>query len=61
MVVNGGWSIWSEWNGCTVTCGYGTKTRIRTCNNPTPSGGGQSCQESDTKSQTCFEILCSGK
>ncbi|VDI58963.1 Hypothetical predicted protein [Mytilus galloprovincialis] len=56
--VNGGWSIWSIWSACTVTCEYGTQRRIRICNNPAPAGGGQSCQGSDTNSQTCNANIC---
>ncbi|KAL7989069.1 hypothetical protein Chor_007988 [Crotalus horridus] len=38
-VINGGWSCWSSWSPCT----NGRKSRSRSCNNPSPRGGGKSC------------------
>ncbi|XP_057313930.1 adhesion G protein-coupled receptor B1-like [Hydractinia symbiolongicarpus] len=37
-VVNGGFSAWSNFSECTVTCGSGLQTRERTCTNPEPKG-----------------------
>ncbi|KAK7454681.1 hypothetical protein BaRGS_00039564, partial [Batillaria attramentaria] len=41
--VDGGWSCWTDWGPCSVTCGEGTRTRTRTCDNPPPSNGGADC------------------
>ncbi|XP_067653612.1 SCO-spondin-like isoform X2 [Haliotis asinina] len=46
-VINGGLTLWSQWTDppCGNTCGTGdvSRTRFRTCTNPTPSGGGLGC------------------
>jgi len=51
--VNGGWSVWGE---CSATCGGGTQSR--TCTNPPPSGGGDSCVGDLT--QACNSQSCGG-
>ncbi|VFV36298.1 complement component c7-like [Lynx pardinus] len=49
--VDGGWSCWSSWGPCV----QGKKSRSRECNNPPPSGGGQSCIGEPTESRQCEE------
>ncbi|KAL3880318.1 hypothetical protein ACJMK2_032566 [Sinanodonta woodiana] len=41
--VNGGWSFWSDWFTCSVTCGIGVQSRRRQCNRPLPEFGGVQC------------------
>ena len=36
--VNGGYSNWTRWSNCSVTCGDGVMTRSHQCNNPSPAG-----------------------
>ena len=43
--IDGGYSDWSECSGCTLSCGGGTQTLVRTCTNPPPSDGGKNCSE----------------
>lgn len=43
FTVNGGWGPWSLFTACSATCGVGTKSRSRTCNNPAPQNGGAEC------------------
>ena len=62
IVVNGGWSEWE--NGpCTKTCGGGTMSMIRKCNNPEPSCGGNDCvgPSSILLEASCNDICCPGK
>ncbi|KAK2570892.1 Mucin-like protein [Acropora cervicornis] len=41
--INGGYTLWSTWSGCSASCGKGFHTRFRNCTNPEPEGGGKNC------------------
>ncbi|XP_060607592.1 uncharacterized protein LOC132759768 [Ruditapes philippinarum] len=56
--VNGGWSNWGSYSSCPVTCGTGSVTRSRSCNNPTPAHGGTTCSGSATETGTCTKPAC---
>ncbi|XP_061184995.1 SCO-spondin-like [Saccostrea echinata] len=56
--VNGNWGSWGSYGACSVTCGSGTKSRSRSCNNPAPAGGGNDCAGSSTSSATCTLSAC---
>ncbi|CAH3040441.1 unnamed protein product, partial [Porites evermanni] len=58
LLVNGGWSEWGSWTSCSHTCGGGSQTRMRTCTNPPPSGGGADCQGGNSQSQSCNTDEC---
>ncbi|XP_027058955.1 A disintegrin and metalloproteinase with thrombospondin motifs adt-1-like isoform X3 [Pocillopora damicornis] len=51
--VHGGWSKWSNWTECSVTCGPGVVTRDRHCNNPEPAAGGKHCNGTNKESKSC--------
>ncbi|XP_027421385.1 hemicentin-1 isoform X2 [Bos indicus x Bos taurus] len=56
--VHGAWSTWQPWGTCSVSCGKGTQTRARLCNNPPPSFAGSYCDGAETQIQVCNERHC---
>jgi len=56
--VDGMWSSWGEYSTCSVTCGAGTKQRTRTCTDPAPSNGGNTCAENDLETSGCNLGTC---
>ncbi|XP_053387076.1 hemicentin-1-like isoform X1 [Mercenaria mercenaria] len=59
FVTNGKWTSWGDWGACSVTCGIGITTRIRTCSNPRPSTMGQYCEGTSDQVQICGNSSCS--
>ncbi|KAJ2954752.1 hypothetical protein O0L34_g3055 [Tuta absoluta] len=57
--VDGGWSAWGPWSGCTSAGGAGCgaaagwRERRRACNNPAPKNGGVDCDGSKIDRQMC--------
>ena len=58
VAVNGNWGSWDAWDACSVTCGNGTRTRERRCNNPTPSIGETTCTGSAVEQDNCYLLDC---
>ena len=58
--VDGQWSDWSVPSTCSVTCGTGTRTKTRTCDNPAPAHGGAQCIGSSDETEACQEVDCPG-
>ncbi|XP_071168590.1 uncharacterized protein [Mytilus edulis] len=56
--INGGFSSWSSWGQCSVTCATGTQTRSRTCTNPATQYNGLTCSGSYSDSKTCTLSPC---
>lgn len=59
--VPGNWSSWGAWSPCSKTCGNGTVTRTRSCDNPAPAYGGADCVGEANMTQDCLEQLCPGR
>ena len=61
----GGYSDWSEWSVCSKTCDGGVKNRTRSCTNPSPSNGGQTCTDQglgpDEETSACNVNPCPSK
>ena len=62
---DGGYSVWSDWSDCDVTCGGGLTQRYRTCNSPSPTNGGRDCAAVGLgpamESKACNLISCPRK
>ncbi|CAC5418366.1 Adhesion G protein-coupled receptor B2,Coadhesin,Thrombospondin-1,Adhesion G protein-coupled receptor B1,Mucin-like protein,Hemicentin-1,Adhesion G protein-coupled receptor B3,Thrombospondin-2 [Mytilus coruscus] len=56
--VDGGWTEWTGWSECSVSCGIGTQDRMRTCSGPEPKYGGQNCTGNNLDYKTCDSIPC---
>ena len=50
--VDGGYSEWTDFTGCSLTCGVGMSVRERTCTNPIPKGNGKDCSTLGKSSET---------
>ena len=57
--MDGGYTNWTI-SECSVTCGGGVKTYIRTCTNPPPSNSGKDCYDlgPSQKTESCNEEAC---
>ena len=61
--MHGGWGQWNDWNVCSVTCGSGSQTRNRLCNDPQPQYGGDQCTVNGSKGDSakrCEKSPCKG-
>ncbi|XP_039512123.1 SCO-spondin [Pimephales promelas] len=56
--VDGGWTPWSVWSDCPVTCGKSTQIRTRACINPPPRHNGTHCTGPERDTQDCHAALC---
>ena len=60
-LVDGQWGNWGAWSNCPVTCGGGKQIRVRSCNNPKPSGGGKACDGEKENKKNCATFECGRK
>ncbi|XP_052252332.1 A disintegrin and metalloproteinase with thrombospondin motifs adt-2-like [Dreissena polymorpha] len=56
--VNGNWSGWSTWSGCSVTCDVGLRKKTRTCTNPKPDPWGDYCVGESSEYTICLNEPC---
>ncbi|XP_065181544.1 A disintegrin and metalloproteinase with thrombospondin motifs 17-like [Sycon ciliatum] len=56
--VAGGWTDWTEWSDCTLTCGDGYSQRRRECDNPEPANGGADCEGRSVDIRKCIRRPC---
>ena len=63
ILVDGGWSSWAFIGACSKSCGGGSRSRRRYCNNPKPAYFGKNCSHlgSDTDTVPCNIHPCPGK
>jgi hypothetical protein len=57
-ILDGNWGAWSSLSSCSVTCGAGTQSHTRLCNNPPPSNGGAACPGLGSESVSCNLLQC---
>ena len=60
LSVDGMWSSWGTFTFCSVTCGTGIQSRVRSCTNPAPLHGGEFCLWPSEDMQSCLESKCPG-
>ncbi|XP_060576396.1 coadhesin-like [Ruditapes philippinarum] len=56
--VHGGWTQWSSWDACSVTCGVGIERRHHNCSNPIPDRNGLQCFGDTLDDRICLPGPC---
>ena len=54
-ILGGVWGEWSTWSTCSQTCGRGSHTRNRLCENP---NNGPDCVGDSSETKTCNRHRC---
>ena len=53
FIVNCVWASWSSWSACSITCGTGTKHRVRVIQTHEKNGGTCTGDAVETSQQNC--------
>ena len=62
FIVNGNYTVWSNWSSCSMSCGPGQQLRRRNCTQPKPAHGGDDCEGPRIETKECFiEMICPGR
>lgn len=58
--IHGGYSKWSDFSACSVSCNSGSETRTRMCTRPLPQHGGRDCAifGPAIETRSCFIKVC---
>ena len=56
--MNGNWGLWTDVTLCSKSCGGGTLSSKRSCDNPAPQNGGKSCPGGETGDDITVERPC---
>ena len=60
VLVNGGWGDWASLTECSQSCGGGSQTFQRECDNAIPAYGGNTCVRNKQETRTCNTKDCPG-
>lgn len=61
LIVDGGFTPFSNFSSCSKTCGGGTQSRLRSCSNPEPQFGGKNCSGNYKETRECNTQPCPSK
>ena len=50
--------MWTSWTACSLSCGGGSQTHTRECNNPKPNYGGMNCSGNAIETKSCNNQSC---
>ncbi|XP_076079208.1 coadhesin-like [Mytilus galloprovincialis] len=56
--IAGKWGSWKDWSMCSVSCGGGHQTRVRSCDNPAPANNGPDCSGPGLQGRQCGKKPC---